>query len=121
MYTCIVRESFTIIHNTFNYLSIYIQFSCLHIYLILLDSRQERVTIAEDFSHVGNFPKVIGCVDGTHINIKAPRVDEHVFVNRKNNHSVNVMVRLNMLFLTKNISDSFFVRLHFTKDYTTLL
>jgi hypothetical protein len=38
------------------------------------------------------FPKVIGCIDGTHIQIKAPSTQEHAYVNRKNEHSINAMV-----------------------------
>ena len=31
-------------------------------------------------------------IDGTHIRIKSPSEDEHLYVNRKNYHSVNVQV-----------------------------
>jgi hypothetical protein len=37
-----------------------------------------------------NIPGVIGCVDGTHVRITAPNVDEPSFVNRKGFHSLNV-------------------------------
>ena len=33
---------------------------------------------------------VIGGIDGTHIRIKSPFNDEHLFVNRKNYHSIKV-------------------------------
>lgn len=39
-----------------------------------------------------NFPGVVGCVDCTHIAIVAPNEDEHIFVNRKNYHSLNVQL-----------------------------
>ncbi|XP_062587653.1 putative nuclease HARBI1 [Saccostrea cucullata] len=42
-------------------------------------------------SRITNFPNVIGAIDGTHVPIKAPKNDEHLFVNRKNFHSINVM------------------------------
>lgn len=35
------------------------------------------------FSHISNFLNVIGAIDGTHISIKTPKDDEHIFVNRK--------------------------------------
>ena len=35
-------------------------------------------------------PDVLGCVDGTHINIKAPSQNEHLYVNRHQRHSLNV-------------------------------
>lgn len=35
---------------------------------------------------------IIGCVDGTHIQIIRPNEFEALYVNRKNKHSLNVMV-----------------------------
>ncbi|CAC5410775.1 HARBI1 [Mytilus coruscus] len=36
-----------------------------------------------------NFPNVVGAIDGTHIRIKSPIEDEHLYVNRKTNyHSI---------------------------------
>ena len=37
-------------------------------------------------------PGVIGCVDGTHFDIIAPEENEHLFVDRKGNHSLNVQL-----------------------------
>ena len=38
-------------------------------------------------------PGVIGCIDGTHIAIGSPSIDiEYQYVNRKNYHSLNVLV-----------------------------
>ena len=36
------------------------------------------------------FPKVLGCVDGSHIPIVAPSTNEPLYVNRKGYHSINV-------------------------------
>ncbi|XP_062592632.1 putative nuclease HARBI1 [Saccostrea cucullata] len=55
-----------------------------------LDDRSINNTIL-GFSRITNFPNVIGAIDGTHVPIKAPKNDEHLFVNRKNFHSINVM------------------------------
>ena len=44
------------------------------------------------FHAVANFPNVIGCVDCTHIKIATPTVNEHEYVNRKNDHSINVQL-----------------------------
>ena len=44
------------------------------------------------FSVAAGFPGVFGCVDGTHVKILRPHVDEEVYVNRKNFHSLNVQV-----------------------------
>ncbi|XP_062579744.1 putative nuclease HARBI1 [Saccostrea cucullata] len=43
-----------------------------------------------DFSLIANMPNTIGCIDETHIRIKSPSVDEHLYINRKNYHSINV-------------------------------
>ena len=44
------------------------------------------------FFQKGGFPNVTGCVDCTHVRIQAPVVNEHEYVNRKNQHSINVQV-----------------------------
>ena len=37
------------------------------------------------------FPKVLVCIDGTHVPILAPPSDEDLFVNMKNFHSINIV------------------------------
>jgi len=44
------------------------------------------------FFKKAGFPNVIGCIDGTHVRIQAPVINEHEYVNRKNQHSINVQV-----------------------------
>ncbi|KAK3774339.1 hypothetical protein RRG08_049804 [Elysia crispata] len=39
---------------------------------------------------MADFPNVIGCIDGTHVPIRAPNINEHEYVNRKNVHTINV-------------------------------
>ena len=46
------------------------------------------------FYSLGRFPGVIGAIDGTRIPIIAPSEDEHLFVNRKGFHSINVLTAL---------------------------
>jgi len=48
--------------------------------------------LAMQFFHKGGFPSVCGCVDGILINILAPYENEEQFVDRKGNHSINVMM-----------------------------
>ncbi|CAI5678493.1 unnamed protein product [Oreochromis niloticus] len=48
--------------------------------------------IKEGFHKIAGFPGVIGCIDGTHIPIIAPSVNEGDYVNRKSFHSINVQV-----------------------------
>ncbi|KAJ1100788.1 hypothetical protein NDU88_005863 [Pleurodeles waltl] len=45
-----------------------------------------------DFYRIANFPHVIGCVYGTHIQICPPGNLEHLFRNRKCTHSLNIQV-----------------------------
>ncbi|XP_031344728.1 putative nuclease HARBI1 [Photinus pyralis] len=52
----------------------------------------ERNVNKERFHAVFNMPEIIGVVDGTHIAIVKPRVDEHMFVNRKGYHSLNCQI-----------------------------
>ncbi|XP_046345474.2 putative nuclease HARBI1 isoform X1 [Haliotis rufescens] len=44
------------------------------------------------FYQTANFPGIVGVIDGTHIQIQAPSVNEKEFVNRHNYHSVNTQI-----------------------------
>lgn len=46
----------------------------------------------KEFGRINGFPRVIGAIDGTHIPIKGPAIEEPIYVNRKNYHSLNVQV-----------------------------
>ena len=46
----------------------------------------------QKFHAVAGFPDVIGCIDGTHVKISPPSVDENAYINRKGFHSLNVQV-----------------------------
>lgn len=48
--------------------------------------------VVEKFHAYGRMPYVVGAVDGTLINIDAPRANEEQFVDRHGNHSINCMV-----------------------------
>ncbi|KAJ8381660.1 hypothetical protein SKAU_G00024380 [Synaphobranchus kaupii] len=52
----------------------------------------EQARVKAEFVRSFNFPGVIGAVDCTHIALRAPSVDEHAYVNRKNFHSLNVQI-----------------------------
>jgi hypothetical protein len=54
-------------------------------------NKQQQYLIAEDFSQRYGFPNVVGCIDGTHVPVKAPSNDRENYVNRKGFPSVNVM------------------------------
>ena len=59
---------------------------------IKLPSQVEADHHKARFFQKAGFPSVIGCIDGTHVRIQAPVVNEHEYVNRKNQHSINVQV-----------------------------
>lgn len=44
------------------------------------------------FSSISNFPNTIGAIDGTHINIPAPKENAEAYVNRKGHHSIQLQV-----------------------------
>ncbi|XP_056001720.1 putative nuclease HARBI1 [Ostrea edulis] len=46
----------------------------------------------EHFLQVAGFPGIVGSIDGTHVQIIAPSVDENEFINRHHYHSINVQV-----------------------------
>jgi len=43
---------------------------------------------------------VLGCIDGTHIKIMAPRENEAEYVNRKGVHSLNVQVGVKITYVS---------------------
>ena len=51
-------------------------------------ARQMRMQ--HEFMEKFGFPKVLGCIDGSHIPIVAPSTNEAIYVNRKSYHSINV-------------------------------
>ncbi|VDI29494.1 Hypothetical predicted protein [Mytilus galloprovincialis] len=59
-------------------------------YVVIPTDPVELQSVMQGFYNVANFPNVVGAIDGTHIRIRAPSVDEHIYVNRKHYHSVNV-------------------------------
>ena len=54
----------------------------VYIYNFLL-TNTERQSVMFNFYDIKEFPLVLGAVDGTLIPIKAPSVDEHLYVCRK--------------------------------------
>lgn len=53
---------------------------------------QEIRTKQAQFYQIARFPGVAGAIDGTHIKIIAPVENENIYVNRKNEHTINVQV-----------------------------
>lgn len=68
--------------------------------LINWPSPQELVEEAIEFQKRNGFPGIVGAIDGTHIQIKAPHNNPQRYVNRKQFHSIQLqcVCRHNMLF-----------------------
>ncbi|XP_054746199.1 uncharacterized protein LOC129250617 [Anastrepha obliqua] len=52
------------------------------------DSRRCKEWFVENYQ----IPGVVGCIDGTHIGLQKPTVNEHMYFNRKGFHSINAML-----------------------------
>ncbi|XP_052816442.1 putative nuclease HARBI1 [Mya arenaria] len=57
---------------------------------IVWPSDEEKNRVKSGFFTSAGFPHVVGCVDGTHIRIHAPSVDEPAYVNLKGYRSINM-------------------------------
>lgn len=53
---------------------------------------QDSVQFSQDFFAMAGMPSVCGIVDGTLVGIATPSVNEQQYVDRKGNHSLNVML-----------------------------
>ena len=67
------------IHSIAKNIGLYIQFPM---------TNTERQSVMFNFYDIKEFPLVLGAVDGTLIPIKAPSVDEHLYVCRKGFHAL---------------------------------
>ncbi|XP_040068045.1 putative nuclease HARBI1 [Ixodes scapularis] len=50
---------------------------------------------ARGFLEINGFPKVLGCIDGTHIALKIAKKEQHLYRNRKGYDSLNVQAICN--------------------------
>ncbi|XP_052788810.1 putative nuclease HARBI1 [Mya arenaria] len=55
-------------------------------------TRNRSMTVTEKILITLRFPNVIGVIDGTHVQIKAPLQDEPAYVNRMGYHSINTQI-----------------------------
>ena len=60
------------------------------LFIYMPRSAYEISGIISDFQAISGLPKVICAVDGSHIPMIAPSVDECAYVNRKQFHSINM-------------------------------
>lgn len=69
----------------------------MHYIHILTHSLHGQIVEVKKFEHIKNkykFPKVIGAIDGTHIEIAAPKLHPDAYINRKGYHSIQLQVFL---------------------------
>ncbi|XP_026467738.1 putative nuclease HARBI1 [Ctenocephalides felis] len=57
---------------------------------IIWPENEKLAEISTEFEATSGFPNVIGAIDGTHINIPAPREHPECYVNRKGHHSIQL-------------------------------
>ncbi|VEN56206.1 unnamed protein product [Callosobruchus maculatus] len=57
--------------------------------VITWPSLEEKQQVIADFTNLG-FPNVIGCIDGTHIQIDKPATDHESYINRKKFYSIQM-------------------------------
>ncbi|XP_052763555.1 putative nuclease HARBI1 [Mya arenaria] len=67
-----------------------------------VDDAEIRIKKKEFYSIAG-FPNVLGCIDCTHVRIRAPTHNEADFVNRKGFHSVNVQMVCDARFIIMDV------------------
>ena len=60
-------------------------------YITFPTTQAAKQDMKANFFDVAQLPGVIGAIDGTHIRICTPHVDEHLYVGRKGGHSLNVL------------------------------
>ncbi|KAI5627523.1 putative nuclease HARBI1, partial [Silurus asotus] len=65
------------------------------------------------------FPNVTGCIDGTHIPIKAPLINEGDCVHRKSIHSINVQVIYEATQIITNVEAKWPGSVHDARIYQT--
>ena len=59
---------------------------------VRLPTGEESALVKQRFRQNSGIPGILGCIDGTHIQIQAPSDHEYLYVNRKGYHSINVQI-----------------------------
>ncbi|XP_049301932.1 putative nuclease HARBI1 [Bactrocera dorsalis] len=68
---------------------------------------EEKNEAKRAFYSVSGIPGVIGVVDGTHIQMIRPAVNEHLYFNKKLKHSINAMVICDHKMMIKAVNGRF--------------
>uniref|UniRef100_UPI0037E9228E putative nuclease HARBI1 n=1 Tax=Semicossyphus pulcher TaxID=241346 RepID=UPI0037E9228E len=88
----------------------------LHVFVKFPGHKPLRA-IKEEFHRIAGFPNVIGCVDGTHIPIRAPSENEGHYVNRKSTHSINVQIICDAAHIITNVEAKWPGSVHDSRVY----
>ena len=73
-------------------------------FIFMPRNRNEILETQTDFRNIAQFPRVIGAIDCTHIEIANPGGEDSVrYINRKGHHSINTQVVCNARMLITNI------------------
>ena len=67
------------------------RFVCRQNVKLVMDENEKR-KCKDHFYRKFKIPGIIGCIDGTHIKIIKPSIDEHLYFNRKGYFSMNAMI-----------------------------
>lgn len=62
-------------------------------------NEREKHTCMQHFYEKYKIPGITGCIDGTHVRIIRPHLDEHLYYNRKGYFSMNPMIVSTMRYL----------------------
>lgn len=85
------RSTFSkVLHNVVNHMEEQLCYEAIQLQMRPNEIAKSKEYFYENFS----LPGVIACVDGTHVKILKPVVDESVFLNRKGYYSLNAMIVL---------------------------
>lgn len=61
---------------------------CLAPRVIQWPKHQHAIEVMNNFEKISGFPNVIGAIDGSHIRIRAPKIDSVSYINRKGDYSI---------------------------------
>lgn len=82
----------TMVHESITEMVIVLESSICPKWIKFPKTEAEKSSIKKRFFEKTKMPGVLGCVDGTHVKILAPAENEHLYVDRMGNHSINVQL-----------------------------
>lgn len=86
---CLGRSTVSIILD--DVLKVVQRFVCPQWVQLEMNSNEKHIS-RDYFYNKYKIPSIVGCIDGTHIRIIKPSVNEHLYFNRKGYFSMNAMI-----------------------------